>query len=55
MLASVGGGVPQLMFCLFLLQRGTMGKFLKSGKVVIVLHGRYAGRKAIIVKVIQSV
>lgn len=27
-----------------------MGKFLKSGKVVIVLSGRYAGRKAIIVK-----
>merc|ERR1712117_872150 len=28
----------------------TMGKFMKSGKVVLVLHGRYAGRKAIIVK-----
>ncbi|ELT87377.1 hypothetical protein CAPTEDRAFT_151982 [Capitella teleta] len=27
-----------------------MGKFLKSGKVVLVLGGRYAGRKAIIVK-----
>jgi large subunit ribosomal protein L27e len=27
-----------------------MGKFLKSGKVVIVLSGRYAGKKAIIVK-----
>jgi len=27
-----------------------MGKFMKPGKVVIVLAGRYAGRKAIIVK-----
>merc|ERR1712121_212289 len=28
----------------------TWGKFMKSGKVVLVLHGRFAGRKAIIVK-----
>ena len=27
-----------------------MGKFLKSGKVVILLKGRYAGHKAVIVK-----
>merc|ERR1712170_30289 len=27
-----------------------MGKFLKSGKAVVLLQGRYAGRKAIIVK-----
>jgi len=27
-----------------------MGKFLKPGKVVIVLKGRYAGRKGVIVK-----
>merc|ERR1712117_687930 len=27
-----------------------MGKFMKPGKVVLVLGGRYAGRKAIIVK-----
>merc|ERR1712137_1040653 len=27
-----------------------MGKFLKPGKVVIVLAGRYAGKKAIVVK-----
>merc|ERR1712142_919386 len=27
-----------------------MGKFMKSGKVVLVLGGKYAGRKAIIVK-----
>ncbi|XP_041366150.1 60S ribosomal protein L27-like [Gigantopelta aegis] len=27
-----------------------MGKFMKSGKVVLVLGGRFAGRKAIIVK-----
>jgi len=30
-----------------------MGKFMKNGKVVLVLGGRYAGRKAIIVKVIE--
>jgi ribosomal protein L14E/L6E/L27E len=28
-----------------------MGKFMKSGKVVLVLSGRFAGRKAVIVKV----
>merc|ERR1712012_1324497 len=28
----------------------TMGKFMKSGKVVLVLGGRFAGRKAVIVK-----
>merc|ERR1712039_391379 len=28
----------------------TMTKFLKPGKVAIIIHGRYAGRKAIIVK-----
>eukprot|EP01025_Chloroclados_australasicus_P039945 TRINITY_DN4160_c0_g1_i1.p2 TRINITY_DN4160_c0_g1~~TRINITY_DN4160_c0_g1_i1.p2 ORF type:complete len:136 (-),score=18.34 TRINITY_DN4160_c0_g1_i1:284-691(-) len=27
-----------------------MGKFLKTGKVVIMLNGRYAGKKAVIVK-----
>ncbi|KAJ3129339.1 60S ribosomal protein L27 [Nowakowskiella sp. JEL0407] len=27
-----------------------MGKFLKQGKVCLVLQGRYAGRKAVIVK-----
>jgi len=27
-----------------------MGKFIKPGKIVIVLAGRYAGRKAIVVK-----
>ena len=27
-----------------------MGKFIKAGKVVLVLNGRYAGRKAVIVK-----
>ena len=31
-----------------------MGKFMKPGKVVMVLAGRYAGRKAVIVKVRQS-
>ena len=28
-----------------------MGKFMKSGKVVLVLGGRFAGRKAVVVKV----
>ncbi|KAJ8314136.1 hypothetical protein KUTeg_008697, partial [Tegillarca granosa] len=27
-----------------------MGKFMKQGKVVLVLNGRFAGRKAVIVK-----
>jgi len=27
-----------------------MGKFMKQGKVVLILGGRYAGRKAVIVK-----
>lgn len=27
-----------------------MGKFMKSGKVVLVLGGRFAGRKAVVVK-----
>lgn len=31
-----------------------MGKFMKPGKVVMVLAGRYAGRKAVIVKVKQG-
>jgi len=29
-----------------------MGKFMKTGKVVLVLGGRFAGRKAVIVKVL---
>ena len=31
-------------------QTATMGKIMKSGKVVLILGGRFAGRKAIIVK-----
>ena len=27
-----------------------MGKFIKQGKVVIVLNGRFAGRKAVVLK-----
>lgn len=27
-----------------------MGKIMKSGKIVVVLRGRYAGKKAVIVK-----
>merc|ERR1712000_695547 len=34
----------------FPIHRSTMPKFLKPGKVVIVLNGRYAGRKAVIVE-----
>merc|ERR1712203_607576 len=30
--------------------RVKMGKIMKSGKVVLVLSGRYAGRKAVIIK-----
>lgn len=44
--------VAKLCFCLFL-SDDRMGKFMKNGKVVLVLGGRYAGRKAIIVKVIR--
>jgi len=32
----------------------SMGKFLKPGKVVIVLNGRFAGRKAVIVKTFED-
>jgi hypothetical protein len=28
-----------------------MGKIMKAGKVVLVLGGRYAGRKAVVIKV----
>ena len=31
-----------------------MGKFLKSGKVVVLLAGRYAGKKAIVVKTYEE-
>uniref|UniRef100_A0A671KXD3 60S ribosomal protein L27 n=8 Tax=Clupeocephala TaxID=186625 RepID=A0A671KXD3_9TELE len=37
-----------------LLSTITMGKFMKPGKVVMVLAGRYAGRKAVIVKNIDD-
>lgn len=37
------------MLCIFL-QLAKMVKIMKSGKVVLVLSGRYAGRKAIVVK-----
>merc|ERR1711939_614877 len=29
---------------------GRMGKFIKPGKVVVMLNGRYAGKKAVVVK-----
>jgi large subunit ribosomal protein L27e len=31
-----------------------MGKIMKPGKVVLVLGGRYAGRKAVVIKVRQK-
>mmetsp|Transcript_28487 Transcript_28487/g.80973 ORF Transcript_28487/g.80973 Transcript_28487/m.80973 type:complete len:148 (-) Transcript_28487:73-516(-) len=31
-----------------------MGKFLKAGRIVLLLQGRYAGKKAIIVKVFDD-
>lgn len=38
------------MFIFCFLLRSTMGKIMKNGKVVLVLSGRYSGRKAIILK-----
>lgn len=38
------------MLCLFFL----VGRVMKSGKVVIVLRGRYAGRKAVVVKAYEA-
>lgn len=32
-----------------------MGKFMKQGRVVLVLSGRFAGRKAVIVKVSSDI
>jgi large subunit ribosomal protein L27e len=31
-----------------------MGKFLKYGKVVILTNGRYAGAKAVVIKVYEN-
>lgn len=31
-----------------------MGKFIKSGKVVVMLAGRYAGKKAVVVKTFEE-
>merc|ERR1712200_30626 len=33
-----------------LLQESKMGKIMKTGKVVLLMGGRYAGRKAVVVK-----
>merc|ERR1712137_170083 len=33
-----------------MVEGGKRTKFLKSGKIVIILHGKYAGRKAVISK-----
>ena len=35
---------------MFFISDPTMGKIMKAGKVVLLLGGRYAGRKAVIVK-----
>lgn len=41
----------QNSYCLLLCPQGpTMGKIMKAGKVVLVLTGRYAGKKAIVMK-----
>lgn len=39
-----------ILYKFFLLFHRTMGKIMKAGKIVLVLGGRYAGRKAIVVK-----
>jgi len=39
-------------FIFAVLFQSEMGKFMKTGKVVLVLGGRFAGRKAVIVKVL---
>merc|ERR1712216_463095 len=31
-----------------------MGKFLKDGKIVVILQGRYAGKKAVILKTMDD-
>lgn len=41
--------------CVVFIWFSEMGKFMKPGKVVMVLAGRYAGRKAVIVKVCINV
>lgn len=41
----------QQSFIKIILIFSAMGKFMKPGKVVLVLSGRFAGRKAVIVKV----
>ncbi|KAL9966217.1 hypothetical protein ACROYT_G024260 [Oculina patagonica] len=49
----VSGSPPHslsLFVAIFAESSITMGKFIKSGKVVLVLNGRYAGKKAVIVK-----
>eukprot|EP01099_Mayorella_cantabrigiensis_P001737 TRINITY_DN1767_c0_g1_i1.p1 TRINITY_DN1767_c0_g1~~TRINITY_DN1767_c0_g1_i1.p1 ORF type:complete len:157 (-),score=47.05 TRINITY_DN1767_c0_g1_i1:73-543(-) len=41
-------------FCFRKFASAMPSKFLKPGKVVIVLQGRYAGRKAVIVKAVEE-
>ena len=36
--------------CMFVFSVAKMGKIMKQGKVVLVLSGRYSGRKAIVIK-----
>jgi len=44
--------VYKFKFIFAVLFQSEMGKFMKTGKVVLVLGGRFAGRKAVIVKVL---
>merc|ERR1712137_859302 len=37
-------------FCCIRFSKVAMGKFIKTGRVVVLLNGRFAGRKAIVVK-----
>merc|ERR1712047_26463 len=55
LIGGLSGAAPRLysvilLFPFLLYITPNMGKFMKPGKVVLVLGGRFAGRKAIIVK-----
>lgn len=47
----VGVHINVYVYCVNFWFFSEMGKFMKPGKVVLVLAGRYSGRKAVIVKV----
>lgn len=54
-LRLIGNGGHVFCIILMFIVFPDMGKFMKPGKVVMVLAGRYAGRKAVIVKVSSTV